>query len=950
MQLRWVAGVVLSVTLGVVGCNSSSSSGSSTDQTVTPLAVAAITENDLDLSAVTLGQTEVAPLTRVELNNVPASVTEADLYIEYRLQSDAQVVVPENSSENGFAAVVREDGDGDDTPRYWLSAPLADPDGAELALRLTDGASYSRVLNLAVGALPQANPDITLNSVLDEVESLLQTVTEAYGLDYPADLQAMIDTPASVRAEYLPLIRAYHAIGNPDNTNGLRQKAFDDHTRQVMNRLLAHWSPETGLRQRTAFVQQNSDLIDEVVPLLAASAGTAPDLRSGSFGGTPGRNFEPTTRSTLADPLQDLMLPSPVEINSPNSLRYWMDRYGEMYRLQRDIQLGIDITEDVVMVIGAASMIASGPAGIQGATSVVALSQTADMAVSIAGYANDSFRMVRAFAPCCMIDIELELSPASGVVAQEDAASPAMLVTGVNAFVTSDAIDLAGELMSIAVDEVAGKVSEKLSERFKDSDLAEQAISNTLGSLYEGYDFVGKRTYFSWTVNLNGTDPERWVDLELDGLAGGPIVFKQLETRFNNFRFDLDETVFFGQEQAPTVLRAGPKEDVFDFGPWHPPIPVGSGEISGTAIQVTKSPNVIRIEEPGQQVEFTITVSNAADVSLNDSELFDLDSSLGVFNAVISGEDTGVYTYRYTAPEQEIDLPENFFVTLYAESRDGVRGRGADSPPERLTTMAVISSQPQLLIKPGGACLSVGNQQVFTAIDPDTSDHLPANWSVSGPAILVSSGVVEATGEGSVTVTATHPTDADRTDQVTLTTGDCTCWWNGRAEGDFGHNMTNDVLTIDFNDSGALTGLNLSNGVTGSMSFTLDPAIPAGATGTYSISESTGLDSTKTGRQMVWNNPAPIDPAQSNLPPISTLELTLTRHNMLDEGSTAGLVEPGARQLTGAISGTVVNDYLASTSPVEFNRLLGRLEARFQGDFWVDIASNRLNCSRGLGL
>lgn len=940
------AAVIVSVSLGLMACNSSSSSNSPTDQTTTPPSEDAITENALDLSAVTLSQSIVAPLTRVDLNNVPASITEADLYVEFRLQSDAQIVGPGNSSDNGFAAVVREEGEGDEAPSYWLSAPLADPDGAELALRVTDGASYSKVLNLEVEALPQANPDITLDSVLDDVEALLQTVTEAYGLTYPDDLQAMIDTPASVRVEYLPLIRAYHAIGNPDNPEGLRQQAFDAETRSVLNRMLAHWHPESGIRKRTDFVLQNSDLIKEVVPYLDVSAGTAPDLRSFSSGDLSGRTLAPGTRSTTPDPLVDLMLPAQIDIDSPVDLEYWMRRYGEMYRLQRDIQLAVDITEDVVMVIGAAAVVASGPAGIQGAASVVALSQAADTAVSIAGHTNDAFRMVRAFAPCCMIDIQLELSPASGVLVQEDAASPALLLQKVNAFATSDAIDLTGELVNIAIEETAGKVSGKLSERFEDSELAELAISNTLENVYEGYDFVGKRTYFSWTVNLNGYDPERWVDVELDGIAGGPVVFKKLETRFEQFRFDLDETTFFGQEHSSTILRAEPKKNAFDFGPWHPPIPGGSSEISAETIEVTASPGVIRIEEPGEEILFTVAVSNAVDFSLDDSELYDLDPSFGSVAGVFSGQDTGIYTYRYTAPQGE--LPERFFVTLTADSRLGVRGRIPD-PADRFTTLAFTADQPRLLIEPGGSCLEIGSQQTFTAIDPDNGDPLPADWSVSGPATLVSAGVVEAVGEGKVTLTATHPDDPDRTDQIQFIVGDCTCWWSGRVNGDFGHRLTNNVLTIDFDDNGALTGLVLNNGATGNMFFSASSPIPPGAVGTFPLAENQGLDSTKTGRLQTWVNPAPLDPALSGLPPVSNLALTLTRHDMLDQGAYAELVAPGTRRLTGTITGTAVNDYIAG-EPTRYERLQGRLNASFQGDFWVDLGSNRLNCSRGLGL
>ncbi|WP_394168203.1 hypothetical protein [Saccharospirillum alexandrii] len=946
MNKKSMAAVIVLVSLGLMGCNSSSSSNSSTDQTTTPISEDAITENDLDLSAVTLSQSKVAPLTRIFLNNVPASVTETDLYIEFRLQSDAQIVGPDNSSDNGFAAVVREEGEGDEEPSYWLSAPLADPDGADLALRVTDGASYSKVLNLEVEALPQANTDITLDNVLDEVEALLQTVTEAYGLTYPGDLQAMIDTPASVRVEYLPLIRAYNAIGNPDNPEGLRQQTFGAETRNVLNRMLAHWQPESGIRKRAEFVLQNDDLIEEVVPYFDVSAGTAPDLRSFSNGDLTGRSLAPGARSTTPDPLEDLMLPAQIDIDSPSDLEYWMRRYGEMYRLQRDIQLAVDITEDVVMVIGAAAVVASGPAGVQGAASVVALSQAADTAVSIAGYTNDAFRMVRAFAPCCMIDIQLELSPASGIVGNEDAASPALLVQKVNAFATSDAIDLAGELMSIAIDETAGKVSGKLSERFENSDLAELAISNTLESVYDGYDFVGKRTYFSWTVNLNGYDPERWVDVELDGIAGGPVVFKQLETRFEQFRFDLDETTFFGQEHASTILRAGPKQDAFDFGPWHPPIPGGSSEISAETIEVTASPGLVRIEEPGEEIEFTVTVSNAVDYSLDDSELYDLDPSFGSVAGVISGQNTGVYTYRYTAPEGE--LPERFFVTLTAESRLGVRGR-TPNPAERFTTLAFTADQPRLLIEPGGACLEVGSQQAFTAIDPDNGDPLPADWSVSGPATLVGPGVVAATGEGTITVTATHPDDPDRTDQIQFIAGDCTCWWSGRVEGDFGHRLTSDVLTIDFDDNGALTGLVLNSSATGNMFLNASSPIPPGALGTFTLAENQGLDSTKSGRLQTWVNPAPLEPAQSGLPPISNLELTLTRHEMLDQGAYAELVAPGTRRLTGTITGTAVNDYI-DYEQGGYQRLQGRLNASFQGDFWVDLGNNRLNCSRGLGL
>ena len=133
------------------------------------------------------------------------------------------------------------------------------------------------------------------------------------------------------------------------------------------------------------------------------------------------------------------------------------------------------------------------------------------------------------------------------------------------------------------------------------------------------------------------------------------------------------------------------------------------------------------------------------------------------------------------------------------------------------------------------------------------------------------------------------------------------------------------------------------------MFFKARSPIPPGALGTFTLAENQGLDSTKTGRLQTWVNPAPLEPAQSGLPPISSLELTLTRHDMLDLGTYADLVAPGTRRLTGTIAGTAVNDYI-DYEPTRYERLQGRLSASFQGDFWVDLGNNRLNCSRGLGL
>lgn len=159
-------------------------------------------------------------------------------------------------------------------------------------------------------------------------------------------------------------------------------------------------------------------------------------------------------------------------------------------------------------------------------------------------------------------------------------------------------------------------------------------------------------------------------------------------------------------------------------------------------IQIIISPP-LKMVEPGEIVDFTVTVDNALDtrVLIRDGLGWQLEPDM---------DGDGSATFRYSVPDDRSELPLR--ITATSLSQGGLRG--LPDAPERTGSGLLQDEDIVLFVSPNHACLEPGESIDFKTATLLGADAGPVAWSAVGGTITPS-GRFTAGNTGSATITAT---------------------------------------------------------------------------------------------------------------------------------------------------------------------------------------------------
>lgn len=914
--------IALLAVLLLTGCNSSSGGSSSSgggggsgsdDSAAEPPDIpdTAFVRSALDLSDAKLSSGEAEPFELVRINGLPDGASAEDLWVEYRMASDGWPIGP-GVDDSAIGVILQQY----NSSSLYLLAPVVALDGAAIKLRITDGASYSATETLTVSALPAAATG-SLEQLLDLTSDLVKAVSEAYGLDYPADLRSRVNNPASIEPYLLPLVSGYHALDNPDNANSLRTLDLDDDAVEAIERVIAHMDLTGELASWLADVNEEDNLIADSVQALLGHVITIDGPVSSNT--LPRNSVQPRL---FSDSSVGLTMESPIPIGGPEELAHYLYQHGEIRRRQDDVEAAVQLAGLGLVAIGVgAAFVTTGPGGVAAAGSaptVLATVSTGAMALGIFDVAYGAYSLTRGTYPCCITGIDMTLSPESGRVAVEDASDPSLELINVRGTARGERIDLTQEILNRVVNKVGGfGVSNAMKRMDGNNAMREQLTSAGANETLQLPDsFVGLSVAFHWSnIDMIGDDADKWLGVRHQGFGGLPTLFTRLPGSDSGIPFQLSTDGFFGNETSLDVLTIEPSRDQYRMGHWHPPVPADVAELSAEHIRIRFEPAGLRVDDADESYPFKVHVEHAEDFEIW-SPLDTDPETLGI--VLLSGPDPqGVYHYQYTPEGNELP-PATIAVSTRPMTTGGVRGRG--DPPERRGSMLITPDPVQLAVSPRTACLEAGETQQLSAKDPLLEIPVDVTWSADRGSVS-SSGLYTAPGgdpAGYARITATAVED----DSVTVTTElklGCSCWWSASVGGGYGHSNSywSMVLTLDEDESivGIQTTPKEGSNFLGALLTMRDP-IPPGATGTFNASGNGSLQGPISVGN-TWANHAGM--------PFTPLTVQVSRHELL-EG-------PGdnARALVLTVNGMV------GVGEPDGNIKIGNLRLELDGVRWFGI-------------
>jgi hypothetical protein len=927
----WVALLMALLLAGCGGSSSDPGNNGADNPPVTnppPVSNEPITDG-VDLSSTELEANQGQVFDLLKVTGLPDGSRAEDFHGEFKIAGEGQV--GPGIEDSGITPALEIDNDGE----VYLLVPLVNPEGATINLRVTDGTSFSRTMELEIAPLPEPVPG-ALEAFLDASETLIQKTAEAYGLSYPDDLQAFIDNPQSLQPEYVALVHGYHVLGNPNNPEGLRQVTFDDQERRDLERLIGHMNLLWEVEQLIEVVTDGPNLISQARPYF-----DLPSQKISPESGAAGAGTEKS--SMLLSPpqfSQPRIYQGIVAIDGPEDLVAYMREYNIVRETQEHIEAGVQMTGRAVTVIGiGAAFVVSGPGGgaATGAAGTLATAKAVGTVVTVVGVVNGASTVVRGLFPCCIHAVDMELLPESGIVTHEDEDDPSLFLAGMTATVRSEGVDLTKEVLERAINIVGkGQVSRRLQTRFADNAFSEELIDAGTGELFNQLDLTGTEIVFEWhNVDIAGDTPEDWLDIDLEGFAATAPIFEKSPYHVDGngmvaYRLNADR--FFGNEDATDILGVRPSFDKFPLPRGHGPMPSDSKTLGANVIEVRFDPAGIRLDEPGEVVPFTVTVLNARDTEI---EELTLDPEVGTINGPFNSGDDGVYEFEYEAPDE---LPNHsIYVSTYATSLEGVRGRA--TPTERRGSMRITTDAVLLDVTPPATCLDTGDTYTFEALDPLLGTPVDVTWSVDIGSIT-SNGTYTAASPrapGYATVTATSTQNSDVTGTARVTLG-CDCWWSGSVGGGFGQQHSHDTTSIFQNDDLAVTEIMfVGRGDVIGTRLVLETPIPAGATGTYEARTHSNIGNFTTSVMGFWGNS---DWYFSTS--VAPLQVHVDRHDMMDPGLE---VPEGSRIMEVRVNGTVIREEV-DVEAGGWRITSGQLSLTANGSYWFPPPmANMLNCS-----
>jgi len=195
-------------------------------------------------------------------------------------------------------------------------------------------------------------------------------------------------------------------------------------------------------------------------------------------------------------------------------------------------------------------------------------------------------------------------------------------------------------------------------------------------------------------------------------------------------------------------------------------------ELEVKAIEVTISPALIQLENPGFPVNLDGAIVNA-----DDPRLAWLPERGGWIDALPDTAQGGA-SRTLSTPSNPDFYP--FDVRVESVSRTGLRASGV---PARFAVVRIELAGQPIEIGPAYACLQNGTTQQFSIV----GESLDVSWELTdGEGSLDANGLYTApvSGEGSATIRVSSVDDPSRVGYATVETATCDCWIDIQITGD----------------------------------------------------------------------------------------------------------------------------------------------------------------------
>jgi|GEM_PF-3251430 len=714
-----------------------------------------ITEGPLSFESAALVESDAQALDLVEVTGLVEGSQVQELYVEYEIDETDAAIGPGVVSP--MTPLIQPDRDEE---RFYLLVPPHVGETREFRLKVTDGQSYSAALSLMVEPLPEPQAG-ALDELIEQLESMLRTTAEAYELSYPDDLDAFFEQPGSFNKAFTPLLRAYDAIGNENNPDSLINQDFDEESVELLERIIPHMGLLEDYQALEAFIASDDSLISTAVDALAVNH---PQPRNPSY-------------PVAADdgvPLEPI-----YTIDGPEELSEMMHEYRDARRTLQDIRLAEEIAGDTVSAMSLGAVVFSGGTLTKGAAATKTAAEAILTAVSV-GIAAEELAL--GFYPCCMVDLNLESSPAlSGVsslqLPYEDVEENQLEIQDVLVDLTSDR-DIGQELMERMLDIVADRISDQLGDVYsEDSDAGQALIGFGTDELFDQLG-LNAEVYFEWNdISITGSEVDKWLNPELEVFGDGsmgPAVWERVTGAApdDQLHYRLDPERFFGSETSPTVLRVRPDEEKFPMGFWFrmESLPGESNLLFGNRIDVRFDRTIHRVESD-EVIELAFAIHHSEDPAFKDLEVTEgeiLD---------IEEVDEGRWEVSYQAPSA-VDEDFQAEMTLLADADGGVR-HPDNNPAERQGRAYILGESDEEWLRLSGAGCLEPEETVTVMADVNPQDE-ELEWDSSAghinPSDSTHKAVFTATvNTGDVEVSATAPDSGQSATTVIPVRESCTC-------------------------------------------------------------------------------------------------------------------------------------------------------------------------------
>lgn len=357
-----------------------------------------------------------------------------------------------------------------------------------------------------------------------------------------------------------------------------------------------------------------------------------------------------------------------------------------------------------------------------------------------------------------------------------------------------------------------------------------------------GYDgWINRFAPKGFKASLNNHLRNQAVSKVIQGTAGGSgiVSIPPAETQ----PIDITEDPWSFAEVHFALVedgRQGYRLDASWEGTYGAEIKVGTalGKFGGQHIYKNQKVPVLPLEiesnprrasvDPGDVVEFTVTVRRAHDPSIS------AQAERGAVS--LQRQPDGTHLLRYTAPASEDELPDS--ITIRSESTTGMLSNPARRRPSLV--IPIRGTTPTIEITPRDICLDSGEKETFHA-EVVNLDSQAVRWSASAGTIT-QQGVFTAPGIwGSVEISATSLEDESVKGIASIRIGNCSCHWTATLSGAVSDHLTGDSTILSLRGDGTISDLQFNgpevdaDGTADIIQVMVPQGVAPNATGSYPV-------------------------------------------------------------------------------------------------------------------